>query len=82
MPDKKNKYTEEFEKFEGKRVEVTTFSLEKIRGICLALSKEHINVILESEEKDEKNPKKFIKTTTLFKNIQAIKRYEESKQNG
>jgi small nuclear ribonucleoprotein (snRNP)-like protein len=74
----KNKYQNELDKFEGKIVEVETFSLSKVRGTCIAISKDHLNIILESEEKDDTS-KKFIKTITLFKNIQSIKRNKEEK---
>lgn len=49
-PTKKDSYIDDLKSFVGKIVEVEKLAGEKVRGKCLSISFNHLNVIIETEE--------------------------------
>lgn len=56
-------YMQNLEKFQGEIVEVKDMFGEIIRGICLAIYKQHLNIIVETED-----------SIIVVKNPQSIRR--------
>ncbi len=58
-----NPFAENLEKFHGETVEVTTVLGDKTRGECLAITKHHLNIIIDTG-----------KDIIIIKNVYSIKR--------